>query len=162
MTKLTLTQAMAAMEEGQTVWCRPRGYRGWFVALSRGNLYEEQSGAWYRCKKGVSTILGADWFVSDPEVGGSPPAFKRAHYESESFMAYEARLRATAAEEAVLRQFDQVDTTIAALRVVVDSQRERLDILMEEIQRNDKDTRDELAALRREIRALGPAQEPAG
>lgn len=107
---LTLSQAIVGLTEGHVIWCQPVDYRGWWVALGRnGVLYEHGPGnTWFRSKKGVSTILGAAWHLRPPEdPTAEAPTFNHAHYESEAFLAHEARRRAMS--------FDDLDRRLAGI-----------------------------------------------
>ena len=86
--QLGFVEAMEHLYGGEVLWCVPKGYRDWWIALDNGTLYECDRAVggygWTRCKKGVSTMLGAEFWLKP-----GAPEFERAAYESESFLAAE-------------------------------------------------------------------------
>lgn len=98
---MSLTAAMEALESGAVIYNRPQGYIGSYMALRGGTVYSHRHG-WERCKKGVSTIIGGDWFTSDPN-GRPVPEFEPLWYESESFLAHEQRKQAEQVTEVTKR-----------------------------------------------------------
>ena len=153
---LGFTEAMHALDTGAVLWCVPKGYRGWWVALNTGSLYEHgprwnaTSGyEWTRCKKGVSTMLGADFYERD-----GAPQFARAHYESESFLAYERALNAVTDEPN--RKINEYITALNNVTHAANVERQATDV---EIVKALNDIRTELAEIKRNT---SHGQEPAG